>query len=259
MADDISPRAQAILDEIEREAGARIPRAPAPLPADRPTTPRSPSSGPPRTGLPPRPPHVEPTSPADGGIAATAYGNGELGRLVSEVVAQAERARLRLSALSEAIADIESRLGPSPPDVAPLPTSGEQRDPAPLPPPLDPEPGPVETPPTAGPQGTVEEQLRVLEALLAGPGAPNAAAPARRAAPAPPPPPAAPSPAYVAPTAPVEVDDSARLVALEMAAAGLTRDEVGERLQALYGVADPETLLDVIFGAGTPGSSRVDL
>jgi hypothetical protein len=42
--------------------------------------------------------------------------------------------------------------------------------------------------------------------------------------------------------------DSARLVAIEMAVAGRTREEVGRHVRATYHLADVEALLDDVFG-----------
>jgi hypothetical protein len=48
--------------------------------------------------------------------------------------------------------------------------------------------------------------------------------------------------------------DSARLVAIEMAVAGRSREEVGHHIRAAYDLADVEALLDDVFG---PPSVRV--
>ena len=42
--------------------------------------------------------------------------------------------------------------------------------------------------------------------------------------------------------------DSARLVAIEMAVAGRTREDVGRHVRATYHLADVEALLDDVFG-----------
>jgi hypothetical protein len=42
--------------------------------------------------------------------------------------------------------------------------------------------------------------------------------------------------------------DSARLVAIEMAVSGATREEVGRQIRAAYDLADVEALLDDVFG-----------
>ena len=44
--------------------------------------------------------------------------------------------------------------------------------------------------------------------------------------------------------------DSARLVAIEMAVAGGSREEVGRHIRAAYDLPDVEALLDDVFGAG---------
>jgi len=57
-----------------------------------------------------------------------------------------------------------------------------------------------------------------------------------------------------APVVPLETGsenglDSARLVAIEMAVAGGSREEVGRHIRAAYDLADVEALLDDVFGA----------
>ncbi|HEV3000335.1 MAG TPA: hypothetical protein VGW75_06315 [Solirubrobacteraceae bacterium] len=47
--------------------------------------------------------------------------------------------------------------------------------------------------------------------------------------------------------------EPALLLALELGVAGLSRDEVALRL----GVADPEPVLDAVFGPGTPPGTRL--
>ena len=46
--------------------------------------------------------------------------------------------------------------------------------------------------------------------------------------------------------------DDARLVALQMAVAGRTRDEVGAHLRQAFDVRDPEPILDHVFAEGFP-------
>jgi hypothetical protein len=48
--------------------------------------------------------------------------------------------------------------------------------------------------------------------------------------------------------------DDARLVALQMAVAGRTRDEVGAHLRAAFDVGDPGAILDHVFAEGFPPS-----
>jgi hypothetical protein len=60
--------------------------------------------------------------------------------------------------------------------------------------------------------------------------------------------------AQPAPVVPLETGsenglDSARLVAIEMAVAGGSREEVGRHIRAAYDLADVEALLDDVFGA----------
>ena len=48
--------------------------------------------------------------------------------------------------------------------------------------------------------------------------------------------------------------DDARLVALQMAVAGRSRDEVAEHLRTAFDVSDPEPILDHVFAEGFPPS-----
>ena len=98
---------------------------------------------------------------------------------------------------------------------------------------------------------------------------PPAAPPVRPVATTPPPPPAPPprrepapvphvrrpEPVQSAPEPPRRVDDKsdarfdgARLVALQMAVAGSTREEVHSELQRAFRLADPSPILDDVFG-----------
>lgn len=105
-------------------------------------------------------------------------------------------------------------------------------------------------------------------APIGEPGAP-AWSPVPPAAP-PRPPAAAPPPAaevVLTPGQPVQPDqpqqagwqgsDDMRLVAMRMAAAGQTRNQVGDHLHHSMGVTDPEPILAEVFGAGSAGSARV--
>jgi hypothetical protein len=49
--------------------------------------------------------------------------------------------------------------------------------------------------------------------------------------------------------------DSARLVAIEMAVAGRSREEVGAHVRANFAITDVEALLDDVFGPGLAQSS----
>lgn len=68
------------------------------------------------------------------------------------------------------------------------------------------------------------------------------------------------SPRPLRPVAPAHVPrddgdkrlDDARLVALQMAVAGRTRDEVGAHLRAAFDVGDPDAILDHVFAEGFP-------
>jgi hypothetical protein len=51
-------------------------------------------------------------------------------------------------------------------------------------------------------------------------------------------------------------NDAARLVAIEMAVAGDTREGVGRRLRNEFGIRDPSSILDDAFGPNPGGSGR---
>lgn len=51
--------------------------------------------------------------------------------------------------------------------------------------------------------------------------------------------------------------DAARLVAIEMAVAGETRESAGRRLREEFGIAEPRLILDDVFGPGTGEGSRM--
>jgi F0F1-type ATP synthase membrane subunit b/b' len=55
----------------------------------------------------------------------------------------------------------------------------------------------------------------------------------------------------------LEPIEEARLMALQMAMSGRTRAEVESDLRHGLHVEDPETVLDDVFGKGTPGSQRI--
>ena len=55
----------------------------------------------------------------------------------------------------------------------------------------------------------------------------------------------------------LEPVEEARLMALQMAMAGRTRAEVEADLRHGLRVEDPESVLDDVFGRGTPGSQRI--
>ncbi len=64
-------------------------------------------------------------------------------------------------------------------------------------------------------------------------------------------------PATPARTGTAGSSETTRLVAVEMAVGGATRAEVGERLREQFGISDPTSLLDSVFGAGSAGDTRV--
>jgi hypothetical protein len=51
--------------------------------------------------------------------------------------------------------------------------------------------------------------------------------------------------------------DAALLAALELAAAGVERGEIGRRLREHLRVADPAPALDAVFGAGSAAEARL--
>jgi hypothetical protein len=61
------------------------------------------------------------------------------------------------------------------------------------------------------------------------------------------------------PTGLGEIPDRARLAAVELAVAGLTRAEVRRTLIAEHGLARPDALLDAVFGAQAPSDARMPL
>jgi len=64
--------------------------------------------------------------------------------------------------------------------------------------------------------------------------------------------------AAAAAPAPPESDTAAvRLLAIEQAVAGATRGEVERRLRDEAGIADPQAILDDLFGAGTGPGARL--
>ncbi|MEA2340149.1 MAG: hypothetical protein QOG11_226 [Solirubrobacteraceae bacterium] len=81
--------------------------------------------------------------------------------------------------------------------------------------------------------------LERLDAALALPP-PEPGAPGRRPGPA-----------------PVALPERARLAAVELAVAGLSRAEVGGRLVSEHAVADPAPLLDAVFGPHSPPGARM--
>ena len=115
----------------------------------------------------------------------------------------------------------------------------------------------------------VEESLDILSSKLAEPATikPAIASPAPLAEPEPDPEPVVivdvPAPVVPQPVAPEpapaapDESDGARLMAIEMAVSGSSRGEVGTRLTEDFHVADPAPILDDVFGAGSPDSTRM--
>jgi hypothetical protein len=154
-----------------------------------------------------------------GEVIETAADPGRILELVSNVATQAAQVRTRLQSLEEALDLVALTIGmPVGTQGATAPSRRRGRQEWTPPRPLEPVPA-------------------------------EAAQPAAR--PSQSPPEARPS----QPTGPI--GDSARLVAVEMAVAGYSRDEVERRLANEFGIADPQPVLDDVFGAGTPGTSRM--
>jgi hypothetical protein len=55
----------------------------------------------------------------------------------------------------------------------------------------------------------------------------------------------------------VAATDSARLVAIEMAVGGSTRQEVANRLRGEFGLEHPDPVLDDVFGPGSSPKTRM--
>jgi hypothetical protein len=87
-----------------------------------------------------------------------------------------------------------------------------------------------------------------------------ATAPSAAPPPPPPPPPPAPAPPVAEAATPETVDRAwveARQATIHMAAAGNTRAQAETQLRDFLGVAEPQSLLDQVFGAGTEADTRV--
>jgi outer membrane biosynthesis protein TonB len=130
------------------------------------------------------------------------------------------------------------------PDPAPEPGPHPPPDPAP-------QPGPAPSPPVPEPQQVPQPTES------AAPSWPHAVQPAVST---PRPPEAAPQPAGPATErrgAGVPRANAARLVAIQMAAAGSTRAEVESHIGGALGLAHPSPILDEIFGKGAPPDATV--
>jgi hypothetical protein len=135
----------------------------------------------------------------------------ELGQLLDTVQAGIEAARAHLVALGASLDRIAQELGSDAVSPAP-PESGE---PAPVPPALQTH---VHLP--------ADEEPELAEVQVAPPPPDQGAVERRTNA----------------------AHDAARLVAIEMAVAGDTREVVGRRLRNEFGIAEPRTILDDVFG-----------
>lgn len=248
--DELSPRAQSILATIERDAEERR-RA---LAAGRPTP------APAGNGAP-EPPARPARLPDSTGVAERLLG------LVRDVVAETEAARARLNELNRALDQMSEQVA-----LPPAPATTTPKVSRPL------APGRMADLPAAIRAGMPAASPSTAEPVAA----PAPPAPARKVAiPAPPPlqprhtpagsgpaagsataptgsPPRAAAPPPVAPPAPAAaIPDSARLIAIEMAVAGSSRGEVGRRLHAEFGIAEPKPVLDEVFGSGTTSDTRL--
>lgn len=234
----LSPRAQEILEAIERDAQRRRAGDGA-VPAEAPEAAGDDAQGP----------------PAD---------DAELLAVIDDVAEQTDRARGRLATLSSAIEDIATRLGvadaggePAPVPSAPAAARTPSAPPAAIPSAPAAADARPERPPRPG--GRIGAAAYPVDTeLFRGPGAPAAARTGR--APAPPSStgdPAGPEAAGGAPL--LALGDSARLVAVEMAVTGSSRADVAERLRELYGLDDVAEILDDVFGPGSDDATRVPL
>jgi hypothetical protein len=70
-------------------------------------------------------------------------------------------------------------------------------------------------------------------------------------------PPPEPGPGRRPGAAPPALPERARLAAVELAVAGLSRAEVGGRLVSEHAVPDPAPLLDAVFGPHSPPGARM--
>lgn len=175
-------------------------------------------------------------------------------QVMDRVQSGLDASRRHLDALAEALQALANQLGVSVDTSAPALTARPE-DAAPG---LAPESAPVTPPPpptpvpaalagrthAPGSSGASGEVIPVAEAAAPEP-ADALEAQAQAAEPAPLPPPTA---AQL---------DSARLVAIELAVGGETRDVVGTRLFEEHGIPDPTQILDDVFGPGSAASSRM--
>ena len=168
-----------------------------------------------------------------------------LGEAAERLSSEAERGRLGFSPPTS-----QEGLAAPPPQ----PPAGNPQSAYPSP------PEPAAAPPHPAPDYEARAVEPAFEA--APPPAPDTGPPAWTPTPppAPPQPPAAASPAP-APPQPADAGghgfDEGLLVAMRLAAAGQTRDQVGDHLHNSIGVPDPGSILDEVFGAGSAGGVRV--
>lgn len=174
--------------------------------------------------------------------------------LVDRVVAQTKRVQERVELLDAAVNDLGDRLGLEEAELA---------APAPAPAPAAAKPATPAAPPAQDEPDL--EPPEALEELEATDVPPTPAVEALRTAR---PPAAADAPSRPQRSeAPVRSgstalptgarSDGARLVGIEMAVAGYSRREVEHRLVREYGLTDPKSILDDVFGAGSDGDSRM--
>ena len=189
----------------------------------------------------------------------------DLGQLLDTVEAGIGAARAHLVALSASLERIAGELAVAPPGLSapavpapaplPVPTEAAAHGPAAAPMVLPPElEGHATLPPSRpGGEGTTEPAAEPAPAASAPePEAEPEPEPAATAEPEPGPP-APPPPAPRRPASDA-AHGAARLVAIEMAVAGDTREGVGRRLRQEFGIRDPASILDDAFGPD-PGTS----
>jgi hypothetical protein len=173
-----------------------------------------------------------PTAPLPPSLPAEPLGEAadRLMRLVDHVVAQTEGVRARVREVEESLDILSSKLSETAtiklateePEEGPAPVAVAEPDPEP-----EPEPEPV------------PEPVVIIDPPAPAPIVPDPA----------------PEPAASTPVA--DESDGARLMAIEMAVSGSSRGEVGSRLTEDFHVADPAPILDDVFGAGSPDSTRM--
>jgi hypothetical protein len=172
--------------------------------------------------------------------------------LVRRLTETAEGMTREADAVGDFVAPEFSEVLAEKPDPAPEPGPHPVPDPAP-------QPGPAPVPPTPEPPQTPPAAAEPPQPFTSGQPGPAWPQPVQPPESAPRPPDVAPAPAAPAterresgePAA-----NGAKLIAIQMAAAGSTRAEVESHITAALGVEEPAAVLDDVFGAGSaPGAT----